>query len=317
MQPCLPGEKKRYVVDCRHEGARFDRFLVDLLSGISRAEVQRLIGGGRARLNGMVVKAHHKAHSGDEVEIVYQPPQEALAAAEKIPLEVLYEDNDLLVINKRAGVIVHPAGRIVTGTLVNALLAHCENLSGIGGVLKPGIVHRLDKGTSGCILVAKNDNAHRGLADQFARREIRKEYLAIVHGDMREERGVIEGLIARHPVRRKKMAVRQDRGRDALTGFEVRERLGGFSYMKLSPRTGRTHQIRVHMSHVGHPVLGDKLYCGRKTREIEGVAVERPMLHAWKLSFTHPRSGRRVNMEAPLPADFQEVLNYLRGRMTI
>jgi 23S rRNA pseudouridine1911/1915/1917 synthase len=209
--------------------------------------------------------------------------------------------------------VVHPAGRIVRGTLVNALLARCTDLSGVGGELKPGIVHRLDRGTSGCIAVAKNDRSHLALSAQFARREVMKEYLAIVHGTPPRERGSIEGLIGRHPVDRKKMAVRRDRGRRAVTRFEVVERFPAHALVKVMLATGRTHQIRVQMAHLGLPVLGDAVYGRKKEQRIGGLEIGRPMLHAWRLGFVHPRTGRDILVEAPVPEDFTCALRQLRS----
>lgn len=299
-----------------NDGDRVDRFLAGRMGGFSRAAVQRLIETGCVLVNGRAVKARHRIRPGDRVEVSVPPPVRTGLLAEEIPLAVLYEDADLLVVDKPPGMIVHPAGRIVTGTLVNALLARCPDLSGIGGELKPGIVHRLDKGTSGCIAVAKNDSAHRAISAQFARREVYKEYLAIVHGAPPGPRGVMEGLIARHPVERKRMAVRRDRGRASVTRYEVLERFDGFSWIALRLHTGRTHQIRVHMAHLGCPVLGDALYGRRKTRTAAGVEAERPMLHAWRLGFRHPTSGEELRFEAAIPADIARVLNALRAEKT-
>ena len=302
----------RHAVDAGGRGERVDRFLAGRMEGSSRAAVQRLIEDGRVLVNGRAVKAHQRLRAGDHVEVSVPPPVPSVIRAEPVPLSVLHEDADLLVVNKPAGMIVHPAGRIVAGTLVNALLARCPDLSGIGGELKPGIVHRLDKGTSGCIAVAKSDSAHRAVAAQFARREVYKEYLAIVRGAPPAARGVVEGLIARHPVERKRMAVRRDRGRASVTRYEVLERFEGFSLVSLRLHTGRTHQIRVHMAHLGCPVLGDALYGGRRGRGAAGGA-ERPMLHAWRLGFRHPRTGRELRVEAPVPDDFSRVLAALRA----
>jgi len=283
------------------------------MPGQSRAAIQRLIGRSLVRLNGKPVKSHHPVHGGDTVELRIPEPEAPELQPQNIPLKVLYEDADLLVVDKPAGMVAHPAGGIVTGTLVNALLWHCRTLSGIGGVLKPGIVHRLDKGTSGCIAVAKNDAAHRALAEQFARREIRKEYLAILHGVLRRDEGLVEGLIARHPVDRTRMAVRRDRGKASSTGFTVLERFAGSTFVKVRLQTGRTHQIRVHMAHLGHPVLGDAVYGKRKAQVVGDLKIERPMLHAWRLGFRHPRTGADVGLEAPLPEDMERALQKLRS----
>ncbi len=304
----------RFETDAGGGGARLDRFLAERMEGVSRAAVQRLIADRRVLVNGKAVKAHQRLRPGDRVEVCVPPPRPTGIQAEPVPLSVLYEDDDLLVVDKPAGMIVHPAGRIVSGTLVNALLARCPDLSGIGGALKPGIVHRLDKGTSGCIVVAKGDEAHRLLAAQVARREVCKEYLAVVRGAPPAKRGIVEGLIARHPVERKRMAVRKDRGRLSVTRYEVRERFDGFSLVSLLPGTGRTHQIRVHMAHLGCPLLGDTLYGGRGAKRREGPEAERPMLHARRLGFRHPRTGAEVRVEAPVPEDLLRVLAALRAK---
>jgi 23S rRNA pseudouridine1911/1915/1917 synthase len=307
------GGVERLLVDEGHDGARLDKFLVDRLKGCSRAGIQRLIKGAHVRLNGRPVTPHHKIRKGDEVDVSFPPPVCAKIVAEDIPLHVLYDDSDLLVIDKPAGMIVHPAGKILSGTLVNALLARCEDLSGIGGELKPGIVHRLDKGTSGCIIVAKNDDAHQELSGQFARRKVRKEYLTLLHGSLARDTGTVDGLIGRHPVQRKRMAVRRDKGRQSLTRFEVIERIGGCTLVRIDLKTGRTHQIRVHMAHLGHPVVGDAVYGRRRPRVIGTMSVERPMLHAWRIGFSHPRTGKVVRVEAALPEDFDHLIGYLRA----
>jgi 23S rRNA pseudouridine1911/1915/1917 synthase len=233
------------------------------------------------------------------------PVQEIATEAEEIPLEILFEDDDLLVLNKPAGLVVHPGAGNPTHTLVNALLHHCTNLSGIGGQQRPGIVHRLDKQTSGCLVVAKNDDAHRHLSRQFAEREVKKNYLALVAGTLKRPRGTIDVAIGRHPVQRKKMAVRLTKGRSAKTDYRVVESGGGVSLVECAIHSGRTHQIRVHLHHIGHPVIGDLLY-GKK-----GVSATRQMLHAWKLGFTHPRTNERLFFEAPMPADFRAALKSL------
>ncbi len=303
----------RIAVGAEAAGERLDRFLAGRMDGCSRSAVQRLVAGGRVLVNGAAVKPGHRLRGGERIDFSVPPPAPAAPAAEDAPLDVLHEDDDLLVINKPPGMIVHPAGRIVSGTLVNALLARCRDLSGVGGELKPGIVHRLDKGTSGCIVVAKNDAAHRAISAQFARREVEKEYLAIVHGAPPGGRGVVDAPIARHPVERKRMAVRKDRGRESATSYETLERFVGFSLAALRLRTGRTHQIRVHMAHLGCAVLGDALYGRRKPAEAEGVRAARPMLHAWRIGFVHPAGGVTLRVEAPIPPDFAAVLEALRA----
>ncbi|MEO5718083.1 MAG: RluA family pseudouridine synthase, partial [Chthoniobacterales bacterium] len=240
--------------------------------------------------------------TGDVVRLIEPVVEEIEDKAEEIPLTILFEDDDLLVLNKPAGLVVHPGAGNQTHTLVNALLHHCTNLSGIGGKQRPGIVHRLDKETSGCLVVAKNDTTHHELARQFAEREVKKIYLALVAGTLKRPRGTIDAPIGRHPVQRKKMAIDQRKGREAITEYRVLQSGAGVSLVECALHSGRTHQIRVHLHHLGHSIIGDSLY-GKK-----GGAA-RQMLHAWKLGFTHPRTGERQFFEAPIPADFQTALD--------
>jgi len=238
--------------------------------------------------------------AGDMITLCEPPPVPTDTVAEEIALDVLFEDDDLIVLNKPAGLVVHPAAGHWSGTLVNALLHHCRALSGIGGEQRPGIVHRLDKETSGCLVAAKNDAAHQALARQFAGREVTKSYLALVAGKLPRTSGVIEAPIGRHPVHRKKMTVvPAGRGREARTDFRVRAELPRGTLVECTLHSGRTHQIRVHLKHLGHPVLGDEVYGQR-------AGFARQMLHAWRLGFTHPRTNERVNFESPIPPDFVE-----------
>jgi 23S rRNA pseudouridine1911/1915/1917 synthase len=283
-------------------GERLDRYLALALPQFSRSRLQSLIRSGDVRLQGKAVRTREKVQAGDVVRLVEPPLQEIDAQAEEIPFEILFEDDDLLVLNKPPGLVVHPGAGNQTHTLVNALLHHCSSLSGIGGKQRPGIVHRLDKETSGCLVVAKNDATHQALSAQFAAREVKKIYLALVAGTPKKPRGTIDASIGRHPVQRKKMATSQTRGRIAKTEYRVLQSQGGVSLLECAIQRGRTHQIRVHLQHLGHPVLGDSLY-GKK------ATAPRQMLHAWKLGFTHPRTKKRHYLEAPLPADFQAVLD--------
>ena len=311
-------------------GNRLDRFLADALSHLSRARVQALIREGHVRLNQRPAKPSESVRSADVVSWEEPAPVETALVPQAMDLSVLYEDDDLLVINKPAGLVTHPAPGNEAGTLVNALLAHCPTLSGVGGERRPGIVHRLDKDTTGCLVVAKNDLAHRSLAEQFAGRTTRKTYLALVRGAPSPASGRIEAPVGRHPVQRKKMAVvALPRGRSARTDYRTRqtfvlrrtvaeesdlttrpyipaaaplttERVGGnvtASLLECRLHTGRTHQLRVHLKHLGHPILGDVLYGGVRP-------PERQMLHAWKLAFRLPRTGEEREFVAPLPADF-------------
>jgi 23S rRNA pseudouridine1911/1915/1917 synthase len=284
---------------------RLDRFAARELPRFSRSRIQQLIRQRLVALNGKAARPRDLVRAGDRVEITEPAPEKIETRPEAIPLEVIYEDEDLIVINKPAGLVVHPGAGQRDHTLVNALLHHCRELSGIGGKERPGIVHRLDKETSGCLVAAKNDAAHRGLATQFAERSVEKTYLALVAGKPRKTAGVIEEKIARHPVQRKRMAVTL-RGRAALTRYRVLDSSTRASLIECELHSGRTHQVRVHLHHLGHPVLGDKVYGGKSTK-----GFSRQMLHAWKLGFQHPRTGERRRFEAPTSADFEDAAKSL------
>lgn len=289
-----------FLVPPEAAGLRLDHFLAIRLLHLSRSRLQALIKEGHIVVAGCPAKPSEKLRSG-QVIAVHEPdaaPMEG-TTAEELPLEILFEDDDLLVVNKAPGMVVHPAAGNPTGTLVNALLHHCTALSGIGGEQRPGIVHRLDKETSGCLVVAKNDLAHQGLSRQFAERKVLKVYLALINGHLGiKKTGVIETGIARHPVHRKKMAV-VGHGRTSKTDFRVLRELPGASLVECTLHTGRTHQIRVHMKHLGHPLLGDALY-GKRGK------YARQMLHAWKLGFTHPRTEKWMEFQSAVPHDFIE-----------
>ena len=290
-----------FQVDARAAGGRLDRFLTEELPHLSRSRLQGLIKAGHVMLGGKRAKPGDKVRKGAIVTVAEPPAEPSLLEPEEIPLDVLYEDADLLVMNKPAGLVVHPAAGHARHTLVHALLAHCATLSGIGGEQRPGIVHRLDKDTSGCLVVAKTDAAHQGLSRQFAGRTVTKIYLALVQGYFANERsGAIDNLIGRHPVDRKKMAVLDRGGRASRTSWRVVQELPGVgTVVECTLHTGRTHQIRVHMKHLGHPLLGDALYAPRMAGH-----YERQMLHAWKLGFKHPRTGKTMEFCSPLPEDF-------------
>jgi 23S rRNA pseudouridine1911/1915/1917 synthase len=289
-----------FRVDSAGAAARLDQYLAHAASGFSRARIQDLIKGGHVTLNGASGKASARLREGDAIVLDEPPAVPTETVAEAIALDVLYEDDDFIVVNKPAGLVVHPAAGHWSGTLVNALLHHCRGLSGIGGEQRPGIVHRLDKETSGCLVAAKNDAAHQALARQFAGREVSKIYLALVVGKMARLSGTIEAAIGRHPVLRKKMTVVPDGcGRAAKTGYRVLCTVPAGTLVECTLHTGRTHQIRVHLKHLGHPVLGDEVYGKR-------AGFARQMLHAWRLGLTHPRTGERVNFESPIPPDFVE-----------
>jgi 23S rRNA pseudouridine1911/1915/1917 synthase len=306
------------------EGKRLDVVVPALFPQVTRSQAQRLIREGNIKICGETAKSSHKVKAGEEVMLILMEPRASVHEPEPIPLDILFEDKYIVVVNKPPGLVVHPGAGVKSGTLVNALLAHCGDLSGIGGVLRPGIVHRLDKGTSGLLVAAKTDQAHVSLASQIAQREVSRKYFVIVWGLLEEDSGRIEAPIARHRKHRKRMAVDWQRGKKAITRFSVLERLSFASYVLASLETGRTHQIRVHFSHLGHPVFGDPQYGGR-TKALSKLSgerrkaashllrlIERPALHAVKLTFKHPITGELLSFEAPLPVDILELLEALR-----
>ena len=296
---------------------RLDTFLRRQFQMVSRATIQRLIEQGHIRVNGHTVKSTHSPRAGEIIQVEWPEARPAEVQPESIPLDILFEDEALLVLNKPAGLVVHPAAGHEEHTLVNALLHHCRGqLSGIGGVARPGIVHRLDKETSGCMVVAKNDATHLALSNQFAGREVEKIYMAIVCGVLSRDEGNIRAAIARHPSHRKRMAVRdEESARAAHTSYEVIERLREATLVQASLHTGRTHQIRVHFQFIGHPLAGDQTYGQRQTRRLSELThydAPRVMLHAHKLAFIHPRSGKRLRFVSPVPSDFLDALRFLK-----
>lgn len=301
-----------FIVTPSQSGQRLDRFLQTHLPDRSRAFLQKLIGQGDVTVNGQPKKASYKVRAGDRVSVAIPPPRSLEVTPEAIPLDVLYEDDEVIVVNKPAGMVVHPAAGNYEHTLVNALLHHCRGqLSGIGGVERPGIVHRLDKGTSGCLVVAKTDAAHQSLVAQFKARKVKKIYRAICWGTFERSSGRIETTIGRSEHCRQKMSARPRRGRVAVSEYRVLRQYGEFALVEVVPHTGRTHQIRVHMAHIGHPVVGDATY-GRRSAPAGArlpFAVERPLLHAYKLGFVHPRSGAWLECEAPVPEDMERLCN--------
>lgn len=289
-------------------GRRADVFLAERL-GETRSNVQHSIQKGLVYRGGKPAKANYKVKQGDVFQVVELPPVDVTAKPQNIPLDILYEDGDVIVVNKPRGMVVHPAAGNPDGTLVNALLFHCHDLSGINGVIRPGIVHRLDKDTSGVMICAKNDAAHLSLAKQIQTKEAKRTYIAIVRGNIKEDSGHIETQIARDPHDRKKMAVVPTGGRFAATDFEVLERYGRFTVVRCHLLTGRTHQIRVHMTYIGHPLVGDPKYAPEKTCfSINGQA-----LHSETLTFRHPRTGEIMQFTAPLPDDMRTILTRLRS----
>jgi len=313
----MPSSAETLTVERSLPGERLDTFLRRRFPAASRGAIQRLIQQGHIVVNGKPTKPTHSPRAGEIVRVEWPEARPADARPEDIPLAILHEDEALLVLNKPAGLVVHPAAGNEEHTLVNALLHHCRGqLSGIGGVARPGIVHRLDKETSGCMVVAKTDETHVALSAQFAGRQVEKTYLALVCGVMSREEGDIRAGIARHPSHRKRMAVRDDaRARAAHTGYHVLERLREATLVEARLHTGRTHQIRVHFQFIGFPIAGDTAYGQRQSRrlaELTGYEAPRVMLHAHKLSLIHPRSGRRLEFRAPVPEDFEDALRFLK-----
>jgi 23S rRNA pseudouridine1911/1915/1917 synthase len=294
---------------------RLDTFLRARFPGVSRSLIQRLIDQGDIRVNGGQTKPTHAPHVGERIEVHWPEPIAAAAVPEPIPLEILFEDGDLLVLNKPPTLVVHPSAGHEAGTLVNALLHHCAGqLSGIGGVARPGIVHRLDQETSGCLVVAKNDATHLSLSDQFAARRVEKVYHALLCGELERATGEVRAAIARHPNHRKRMAVTDGKGRAAWTTYRRLKRLRAATLVEALLHTGRTHQIRVHFQHLGYPVVGDSTYGKRQNKrlaDLTGYIAPRQMLHAQKLMFHHPTSGKPMTFEAPWPDDFQNAVHAL------
>ena len=299
------------ILTLDRSGERLDAALARLVPELSRSQAQRLIEQGAVTCGGRPVKKNEKLQPGDTLTLTLPEVQETALEAQQIPLDVCYEDADVIVVNKPKGLVVHPAPGHPDGTLVNALFAHCgDSLSGIGGERRPGIVHRIDKDTSGLIIAAKNDFAHASLAAQLKDHSLARTYVCIVCGNIREDSGVIDAPIGRHPADRKKMAVTEKNSRSAVTHWRVLERFGGYTLVECRLETGRTHQIRVHMAYRGHPILGDMVY-GHKKPEL---GQDSQCLHARELTFVHPRSGERVTVSCGLPEYFTQLLQKLRGR---
>ncbi|GAA6375062.1 RluA family pseudouridine synthase [Firmicutes bacterium i23-0019-B6] len=286
-------------------GERIDKYLSEQLEDMTRSHIQKLIKENMVRVNGMAVKSNFKLSASDQIEVEIPELKEPDILPENIPLDILYEDQDILVVNKPKGMVVHPAPGHYTGTLVNAIMYHCkDNLSGINGVLRPGIVHRIDMDTTGSLLICKNDRAHQALAEQLKEHSITRKYHAIVHGRLKEDEGTIDKPIGRHPIDRKKMSVHCTNGREAITHYRVLKRFQQFTYIECQLETGRTHQIRVHMSSIGHPILGDQIYGPAKCP----YKLQGQTLHAKVLGITHPITGEYMEFDAPLPDYFQALL---------
>lgn len=286
-------------------GERIDKYLSEQLEDMTRSHIQKLIKENMVRVNGMAVKSNFKLSASDQIEVEIPELKEPDILPENIPLDILYEDQDILVVNKPKGMVVHPAPGHYTETLVNAIMYHCkDNLSGINGVMRPGIVHRIDMDTTGSLLICKNDRAHQALAEQLKEHSITRKYHAIVHGRLKEDEGTIDKPIGRHPIDRKKMSVHCTNGREAITHYRVLKRFQQFTYIECQLETGRTHQIRVHMSSIGHPILGDQIYGPAKCP----YKLQGQTLHAKVLGITHPTTGEYMEFDAPLPDYFQALL---------
>ncbi len=305
-------EKKRFTYRASHvhKGRRLDVFLTDSVPGkYSRSHIQRLISHGTVTVNGTARNSHYRLRTGDFIEIAYRVPPPQKTVAEKIPLDILYEDEHILVVNKSAGMVTHPGSGNYTGTLVNALLHHTGKLSQEHSD-RPGIVHRLDKDTSGVLLIARNERAHRICARQFGTRKVRKIYIAAVEGVFQLDNDIVALPIGRHPHTRKKQAVRHEGGKEAVTAFHILRRFRTASLVRVQPKTGRTHQIRVHCASMGHPVIGDYVYGAR----IKQIPISRHALHAAELRIRHPDNGRDMTFTAPLPDDMVALLRFLEDR---
>lgn len=300
---------KEMIFSANEGGERLDKFLSETMPDFSRSYLQKLIKEKHITAGGQVVKPNYRLRAEDEIHVEIPDEVKLDVLPENIPLDILYEDQDLLVVNKPKGMVVHPAAGHYTGTLVNALLYHCEGqLSGINGVLRPGIVHRIDRDTTGSLLVCKNDMAHRSLAEQLKEHSINRRYRAIVWGNLKEDEGTIDAPIGRHPVDRKKMAINRQNGKHAVTHYTVLQRFSRFTYIECRLETGRTHQIRVHMASIGHPLLGDVVYSTAKSP----YTLEGQCLHAMTLGFVHPRTGEYLECTAPLPEYFEHLLEIMK-----
>ncbi len=306
-------------VDEQESGSRLDVVISYHISDCSRSLSASLIRKGKILVQGAVKKPGYHVKTGDEISGTIPPPEPVLSEPEPIEIDIIYEDKHLIVINKQPGLVVHPAPGHYTGTLVNALLYHCKELDCSGDKLRPGIVHRLDKDTSGTMVIAKNEAVHNSLAAQFKDRKIKKEYLALVWGEMKSESGTISLSVGRHPVERKKMSTISRKGRSAETLWRVKERFENITLLEICLKTGRTHQIRVHFAAINHPVLGDSVYCSRRTVKISDAvsdiikAVPRQMLHAWRLELIHPATEKIMSFVSPVPEDMENVMKRLRN----
>ncbi|MBA7499560.1 Ribosomal large subunit pseudouridine synthase D [subsurface metagenome] len=303
-------EKEKSLIFNDDQKIRIDLYLTQKEIYPSRSQIRNLITQGKIKVNNNPVKPSYILKNGDVIDLAFPENKELKIKAEAIPLDIIYEDEYLVVVNKPADMIAHPAGKIRSGTLVNALLYHCQDsLSGIGGVIRPGIVHRLDKNTSGLMVVAKNDFAHLDLSRQIKDQQVTKKYLALVHGNLKDDSGIIDAPIGRNLKNRKKMAVTEGKSREAITHFKVLKRFSGYTLVEATLRTGRTHQIRVHLAFIGNPIVGDQLYGHRR----QGLNINRQALHSHILGFVHPASKKYMEFSVPLPQDMQELIDCLEG----
>lgn len=302
---------EKYIISNENQNIRIDKAVSILDKNISRTTIQRMVEEGNILVNGKKVKASYKVVAGDLIQINKEEPKEIDLKPQEIPIDIIYEDDDILIINKQKGMVVHPGNGNLDGTLVNAIMAKCkDSLSGIGGKIRPGVVHRIDKDTSGLVIIAKNDKAHIDISNQIKNREVKKIYVALVRGNIKENEAIINMPIGRSTKDRKKMAV-DKKGKEAITEFKVLKRYGDFTYVQLKIKTGRTHQIRVHMSEIGYPIVGDTTYSNGKNP----FGVVGQMLHAKELEFVHPTSNKTVHFEAPLPKYFERILKELEDEI--
>ena len=302
---------EEYTVEERQSGMRLDKFLTEIYPDQTRSFLQKLVKSGEIKVNGKpVIKAGFVVEGGDQISASIPTPQAVEIEAENIPLDILYEDADVLIVNKPKGMVVHPSAGHYSGTLVNAIMYHCaDSLSGINGEIRPGIVHRIDMDTTGALIICKNDAAHVDIAEQIKEHTVTRRYRGIVCGVVKEDEGTIEGAIGRHPTQRKKMAINEKNGKPAITHYKVLQRFAKYTYMEFRLETGRTHQIRVHMASIGHPLLGDELYGNPKNLAMKGLQGQ--TLHAMVIGFVHPTTHEYMEFEAPLPEYFQNLLKKL------
>ena len=305
-------QEESFEVQYAQEGERLDKFLCEIYPDFSRSFFQKLIKDKQIQVNGTFQKASYPVHAADLVGVTIPDAVETTIEPENIQLDILYEDDDVLIVNKPKGMVVHPSAGHYSGTLVNAIMYHCkDSLSGINGQIRPGIVHRIDMDTTGSLIVCKNDESHVNIAEQIKQHTVNRIYVGIVCGNVTEDEGTVEGAIGRHPVDRKKMAINKKNGKPAITHYKVLERFGNYTYMQFQLETGRTHQIRVHMASIGHPLLGDALYSSGRSpfKHLQGQT-----LHAKTIGFVHPKNGKYMEFSAPLPEYFNNLLKLLKSK---